>query len=142
MSAIETNRRVVERYFEEAWNKGNVDVLDEIIAPHYINHSPGMPNPKPGAEGLKPIVLGLRKAFPDLRFVVQDMIVTEDRVAVRCTMYGTHLGDFFGLPATRRRVEVRQFQIERMENGQIVEHWRQSDDLGMMRQLGLVHEDA
>jgi steroid delta-isomerase-like uncharacterized protein len=142
MSAIETNKRVIERYIEEAWNKGNVAVLDEIIAPHYINHSPGVPGPRPGPEGLKPIILGLRSAFPDLRFVVHDMLVTEEKVALRCTMHGTHRGELFGMPPTGRRIQVSQMQIEHLQDGKIVEHWRQSDDLGMMRQLGLVHEDA
>jgi steroid delta-isomerase-like uncharacterized protein len=142
MSAIDTNRRVVERYIEEAWNQGHVEVLDEIIAPHYINHSPGMPHPRPGPEGLKPIILGLRAGFPDLRFIVHDMVVGEERVAVRSTMHGTHRGDLFGMPATGRRVQISQMQFERLQDGKIVEHWRQSDDLGMMRQLGLVQEDA
>lgn len=138
MRVVERNRQVVIRYFEEVWNQGKLDVLDDLIAPHDVNHSPGMPNPVPGPEGLRPIVTALRNGIPDVKYTIQDMVVTTDKVAVRVVMTGTHAGDFFGIPATGRRVVVNQFQIERIENGKIVEHWRQSDDLGMMRQLGLM----
>lgn len=132
------NEKIIKRYFEEAWNQGKLEVLDEIIAPDYVNHSPGMPNPLPGPEGLKPIIEGLRKAFPDLHFTIENMVVTENQVAIHSIMSGTHEGDLFGLPATGKKVNVNQLQIERIENGKIVEHWRQSDDLGMMRQLGQI----
>lgn len=137
MNLIEKNRQIVNRYFEEVWNQGKLEVLDELIAPSYVNHSPGAPNPIPGADGLKPIVAAVRKGIPDVKYTVQDMVVTVDKVAVRVVMTGTHTGDFFGIPATGRRVVVNQLQIERIENGKIVEHWRQTDDLGMLRQPGL-----
>lgn len=140
MSAIEKNKRIITRYFDEVWNQGRLEVLDELIAPNYINHSPGAPNPKPGPEGLKPIVEALRKGMPDVKYTIQDMVITPDKVAVRVVMTGTHTGDFFGIAPTGKHVTVNQFQIERIENGKIVEHWRQTDDLGMMRQLGLLPE--
>ena len=95
-----------------------------------------MPNPIPGPDGLKPIIAGMRKAFPDLCFTIENMVITDKQVAIHSTMRGTHEGDLFGLAATGKKVIVNQMQIERIENGQIVEHWRQSDDLGMLRQLG------
>ena len=133
------NKVLINRYFEEVWNRGELEVLDEIIAPNYINHSPGLPNPVPGPEGLKPIISGLRKAFPDLHFSIENIVVTENQVAIHCTMHGTHQGDLFGLPATGKKVKVNQMQIERIENGKIVEHWRQSDDLGLLKQLGQIN---
>lgn len=137
---IQQNEKIIKRYFEEAWNQGKLEVLDEIIAPNYVNHSPGMPNPPPGPEGLKPIIKGLRKAFPDLHFTIKNMVITENQVAIHSIMSGTHEGDLFGLPATGKKINVNQLQIERIENGKIVEHWRQSDDLGMMRQLGQMNK--
>jgi steroid delta-isomerase-like uncharacterized protein len=139
MSIIEQNKKLIIRYFEEVWNRGELEVLDELIASDYINHSPGAPNPKPGPEGLKPIVIALRNGIPDVKFTIQDMVVTADKVAVRVVMTGTHTGDFFGIAPTGKYVSVNQFQIERIENGKIVEHWRQTDDLGMLRQLGLAN---
>ncbi len=138
MDKIRLNKTVIKRYFEEVWNQGKLEVLDEIIAPNYINHSPGMPNPVPGPEGLKPIISALRKAFPDLCFTIENMVISETQVAIHCTMHGTHKGDLFGLAATGRKIKVNQMQIERIINGKLVEHWRQSDDLGMMRQLGQI----
>ena len=135
-AAVEKNKLIIRRYFEEAWNKGELAVLDELLDADYINHSPSFGNPPPGPGGLKPIIAELRSAFPDLHFTIEDMVVTEDAAAVRVTMYGTHKGDLFGIPPTGRKVVVKQLQIERIRDGRIVEHWRQSDDLGMMRQLG------
>lgn len=130
------NEKIIRRYFDEAWNLGKLDVLDEIIDPNYINHSPGLPNPTPGPNGLKPIIAAIRMGFPDLHFQIDDIVISEDKVAVRCTMKGTHLGDLFGMPPTGKKVNVNQMQIEYIKDGKIVEHWRQSDDIGMMKQLG------
>ena len=132
--------KIIQRYFDEVWNQGRLEVLDEIIAPDYINHSPGLPDPLPGPVGLKPIVAAMREAFPDLHYEVHDLVVGEGKVAVRCTLTGTHQGDFFGIAPTGRPVRASQFQIEYIRDGQIVEHWRQTDDLGLRQQLGLLRE--
>ncbi len=137
---IELNEKIIRRYFDEVWNQGKLEVLDEIIAATYVNHSPGMPNPILGPEGLKPIITELRKAFPDLHFTIENMIVAEKQVAIHCTMYGTHEGNLFGLLPTGKKVKVNQMQIEYIEDGKIIAHWRQSDDLGMLRQLGKIKE--
>jgi steroid delta-isomerase-like uncharacterized protein len=134
--SVEENRIIIERYYNEAWNAGKLEVLDEIIDPNYVNHNPGIPNIARGPAGLKPIISALRIGFPDLGFEINDMVITEDKVAVRCTMHGTHLGDLFGMPPTGKKVSVNQMQIEYIKDGKIVEHWRQSDDMGMMKQLG------
>jgi steroid delta-isomerase-like uncharacterized protein len=129
---------LARRYFEEVWNRGRVDVLDELLAPEYVNHTPSFGNPPPGPDGLKPIVLAMRRAFPDLHFTIEDVVVTPQAVAIRTTMTGTHEGDLFGIPPTHRRVKVTQIQIERVRGGRIVEHWRVTDELTLMRQLGVV----
>lgn len=129
---------LARRYFEEVWNRGRVEVLDELLAPEYVNHTPSFGNPPPGPDGLKPIVLAMRRAFPDLHFTIEDVVVTPDAVAVRTTMTGTHTGDLFGIAPTSRRVKVMQIQIERVRGGRIVEHWRVTDELTLMRQLGVV----
>ncbi|MEM9244111.1 MAG: ester cyclase, partial [Pseudomonadota bacterium] len=122
------------------WNCGNLDVLDEIIAPEYINHSPGIKNPIPGPEGLKPIVSAIRSAFPDLKYTIENIVISVDQVAVHTTMRGTHQGDFFGLAPTNKSIKVGQMQIERIAGNKIVEHWRITDDLTLMRQLGQIRE--
>ena len=130
--------QLITRYFEEVWNQGNLDVLDEIISLDYINHTPGMPNPIPGPLGLRPIVESMRTAFPDLNYVIENMVVSDTKIAVQTTMYGTHSGDFFGLPPTHKVVKVSQMQIERIVDNKIVEHWRVTDELALLRQLGQI----
>jgi len=132
---LEINSKVIERYYTEVWNQGNLDVLDELLDPEYINHNPGLPNPIPGPDGLKPIVAAMRTGLPDLRFKINDMLTTTEKVAIRCTMYGTHLGDLFGNPPTGKKVKINQMQIEQLKDGKIIEHWRISDDL--MKQIGV-----
>lgn len=134
----DSNANIARRYFEEVWNRGNVSTLDELLAPNYLNHTPSTPDPPPGPAGLKPIVLAMRRAFPDLHYEIKDVIATEQSVVVRVLMTGTHRGDLFGVAATGRRVEVEQINIEHIRDGRIVEHWRITDELKLMRQLGIV----
>jgi len=134
----EDNEKAVERYFEEVWNRGRLDVLDELLAPDYVNHSPSTPNPPPGPAGLKPIVAAIRAAFPDLHYEIQDVIATDDVAVVRVIVTGTHRGDLFGLAPTGRTIRVSQINIERFRGGRIAEHWRVTDELAMMKQLGAV----
>lgn len=138
INILDGNRDLISRYFEKVWNQGNVDILDEILSSEYINHNPGFENPKPGPVGLKPIVLAIRKGFPDLKYIVERMVVAEDHVAVHVTMTGTHTGVFFGILPTGKSISVSQMQIERIVDGKMVEHWRVTDDLSMMRQLGQI----
>ena len=135
MSILNKNQELIIRYFERVWNQGHLDDLDEIIAADYTNHNPGIANPEPGPGGLKPIVTAIRTAFPDLNYVIHNMVVSETQVAVHTTMHGTHLGNLFGLAATGKKIAVPQMQIERIKNGKIVEHWRITDDLSFMKQL-------
>ncbi len=138
LSAADQNRALGRRYFEEVWNQGKVAALDELLDPAYINHTPSTPNPLPGPAGLKPIVEGMRRAFPDLHYQIEDIVATDDAVVMRVKMTGTHRGDLFGLPATGRRVSVAQINIERIRGGRIVGHWRVTDELTLMKQLGVV----
>lgn len=129
---------IARRYFEEVWNQGRLEVVDELLSPTYINHTPSVGQPAPGPDGLKPIVAAIRRAFPDLHFAIEDLIVGPESVVIRTTMTGTHDGDLFGIPPTHRKVRVMQIQIERVKDGRIVEHWRVTDELTLMRQLGVV----
>ena len=76
--------------------------------------------------------------MPDLRIVIDDMIAEDDKVAVRYTIEGTHEGDLFAIPPTGRRVCIESFTVERVSDGKIREHWRITDSLDMMQQLGAI----
>ena len=129
------NEAAVREYFDFVWSKGEVDRLDHLLAPDYVNHTPSFGHPAPGPEGLKPIVVALRKAFPDLHYVVEDVIATPGYVVARVRMQGTHLDQFGEMAPTGRAVDVLQINIERFENGRVVEHWRVTDELALQRQL-------
>jgi steroid delta-isomerase-like uncharacterized protein len=134
--STEANKSILRRYFEEAWNRGQLDVLDDIVAAHYVNHDPAVPGLPPGPDGLKAIMTGFRVAFPDLHFSIDDQIAEGDKVVTRWSMRGTHAGEFMGMPPSGKQIITVGMQIERVVDGQIVEHWRRSDDLGLMQQLG------
>ncbi|WP_426339122.1 ester cyclase [Pseudoduganella sp. S-14] len=136
--SLQANARLIERYFEEVWNQGKVDVLDELLTSDYRNHSPGLPDPQPGPAGLKPIVLMMRSGIPDLHYAIEDLVVTADRVAAYVRMTGTHTGSLFGIEPTGKSIDVRQMQIEWIRDGRICQHWRITEDLKMMRQLGVI----
>lgn len=129
-------RAAILRYFNEVWNAGRLDVLDELLTPDYLNHHPSTPDPERGPAGLKPIVAAMRAGVPDLHYDILDLVDDGERVAVYLQVTGTHSGELFGMPASGRAFNVRQMQIERFEGGRIAEHWRLTDELSLLRQLG------
>jgi len=135
-SAPARNEAAVREYFDHVWSKGEIERLDRLLAPAYVNHTPSFGRPPPGPDGLKPIVVALRAAFPDLHYTIEDIIATADHVVARVRMKGTHLGPLGNLQPTGRSIDVLQINIERFENGRIVEHWRVTDELALMKQLG------
>lgn len=136
MSA-EENKAVVRRMIEEALSGDNPEVLDEVMAPDYFNHA-AVAEHQRGIEGVKHIVSWLKAAFRDPRYNIEDIISEGDRVAVRVVFSGTHEGEFMGVPPSGRRVSVEQAHWLRVEDGKVAEHWAVRDDLGMMRQLGVI----
>jgi steroid delta-isomerase-like uncharacterized protein len=136
MSA-EESKATMHRYLG-VFEQGNIDLLDELLAPDYINHTPATPDLPTGPEGVKGVVSMFRSAMPDLRVVVEDMIAEGDKVATRYTLEGTHEGELFGVPPTGQRLSIKSFTAERVSEGKIREHWRVSDNLDMMQQLGVI----
>ncbi|MGW8688356.1 ester cyclase [Streptomyces sp. NPDC055817] len=123
--------------FGEAVITGNLDALDEIVAPDSIDHDPA-PGQVSGAEGYKAMFGELRAAFPDLNVEVEHLVATDDELAFAYSITGTHLGPLMGQPATGKKVSYRGMQISRFDSdGKLVERWGSSDELGMLRQLGL-----
>ena len=130
---------------QQLFGAGRLDLAQELVAPHCIDHGaesrpdaqPGEGSAPTGPEAIKGTVRWLRAAFPDLDYHVDDALGDGDRVALRCTVRGTHKGDFLGQPPTGRRFEIQQIHIYRVQDGQIAEHWACRDDIAMLRQLGL-----
>ena len=134
----EESKATMRRYFLDAFEQGNIDLLDELLAPDYVNHTPATPEQPTGPEGIKAVVSMFRSAMPDLRVVIEDMIAEGDKVATRYTLEGTHEGELFGVPPTGQRLSIESITVERVSDGKIREHWRVTDELGMMQQLGVV----
>lgn len=132
----EGNKNLLRRYFDEAWNQGHTELLDELVASHFVNHNPIFPNLPPGPGSLKPNFAALRTTFPDIHFTIEDMISEADKVVTRFTCRGTHQGDWRGIAPTGRRVQINGIQTNRVSNGQITEQWLVVDQLGMLQQMG------
>src|SRR5919202_5120284 len=133
MSA-EENKAVMRRFYEAS---GDVERQIELLSADYVDHSlpPGMPQ---GAEGFRQLAAGFGQAFPDLQVTVEHLIAEGDLVASRVTVTGTHQGTLMGMPATGRRVTFTSTNISRVANGKLVEHWGNSDQLGLLQQLGAI----
>ncbi|WP_327120856.1 ester cyclase [Streptomyces sp. NBC_01341] len=126
----------VQTAFGEAVSTGNLDALTDLVAPGSVDHDPA-PGQGPGPEGYQRMFRELRTAFPDLRVEVEHLVATDDELAFAYTIKGTHRGELLGHAATGKAVTYRGMQISRFEDGKLVERWGSSDELGMMRQLGL-----
>ena len=132
-----TTKAIVRRYFDEVLSAGNLQVIEELISPHYASHYPAGYELGGGPEDVRQIVVGVRKAFPDVHFTVDDLIAEGEKVVCRWTFQGTQEGDFMGIPASGRKAAVMGIAVYRVVNEQIVEAWFTWDALGLMRQLGV-----
>jgi steroid delta-isomerase-like uncharacterized protein len=133
---MSTATDICARVQHEVFGSANLDLADELIAPDFVEHT-APPDSPTGPEVIKRTVRWIHDAFDEIRYDVEDLFGTGDRVALRSTFNGVHNGELFGHPATGRRVSVAQIHVFRVEDGRVAEHWATRDDLGMMRQLGL-----
>lgn len=131
------NKKLVRRFYEEVWDKGNVDVADDVFAHDYVRHDLRATDAAPGPEGQKAIARTFRAAFPDLRFEVDIVIAEGDFVAARWTARGTHTGPWGAVGPTGRSMRLSGVNIFRFESGRVAEIWNHRDDLGLQDQLGV-----
>src|SRR5215213_7633103 len=137
----EENKAIARRWAEEVWGKGNLDLIDELVPPDYVDHDPAVPEGVVrGPEGVRRYIEEFREAFPDMRLTVEDQLSEGDKVLTRWTARGTHRGEFMGVPASGNRMEMGGMSIDRFSDGRFVESWESYDALGMMRQIGALPE--
>jgi steroid delta-isomerase-like uncharacterized protein len=136
MSANE-NKAVVRQFFEELLSTDNFALADELLSPGFRFYFAGSPDPM-GLESYKEFLAARRAAFPDRRFVVEDMIAEGDKVSARFTMRGTHNGDLPGIVPSGKEVTMTGIDMIRLEEGKMVEDRVEVDQLGMMQQLGVI----
>lgn len=135
--SVETNMAVLRRFIEEAWNKGNVSVVDDLFSQDYLHHPAYLVDRElRGAEGIKQLINSYRSAFPDIRVTIEDMFGDRDEVVVRMSWYGTHRGQFLSVAPTGRQVVFFWININRFANGKIAETWPAVDIMWALQQLG------
>ena len=135
--STEQNKLIVRRLVTEAQIAGNVDVIDELLADDFVDHTPleGLPGTR---EGVRMLFTALRAAFPDLRVDISEQIAEDDKVVTRKTFSGTHAGPFLGLPPTGSPVTFEVIDILTIRDRKICEHRVVLDKLGLLRQLGAI----
>ena len=134
---MQDNATIVRRFTEEVITQGDMDSAAQFVWEDVVEQVP-FPGQGPGLEGLKDVLRGMRAAFPDLVFAVQEQISESDKVASRFEWTGTHKGMFLGVPATGRSVRVWGIVIDRLENGRIKDTRIIMDIFGLMMQLGVI----
>lgn len=131
------NKVLVQRVFDEVWNKGNFEILDELFAPGFVRHFPGAP-PLQGLDAFRERAVSHRAAFPDWSEEVIHLVAEGDLVAALFRSNGTNEGSFLGHPPTGKSISISEMTIFRIADGKIAEQWLIPDLLGLNRQLGFV----
>lgn len=133
---------VVRRLIEDGFNRGDLDVADELVSPDLVEHQSFGPGHAPGADGVKAVIASLRRAFSDFHLEIDDLAVDGDTVWLRMTGTGTNDGSFMGHAPTGLTMRTDVFDALRVERGLVVEHWGVPDRLGALFQLGLARPPA
>jgi steroid delta-isomerase-like uncharacterized protein len=138
VTTSEQNKALARRWSEELWRRGDLAVADEIVAHDYVRHDPGDPFPARGPADVKRIVTMLRAMLPDLQIEIDAIIGEGDLVVTRYTSVATDTVGYMGHSPTGRTIRATAMQMFRFADGKIVESWAVRDDLGVLRQLGMV----
>jgi steroid delta-isomerase-like uncharacterized protein len=133
LTTEEDNKAIVHRWIDEAYRLGNLGIVDELFSPDYAANGRHL-----GRDGVKGAVTMIKTAFPDITIVVDEIVAEGERVVLRVTTRGTHLGPFMGMPATGRAMTMGGIMIYRVIDGLIVEDHEAVDEAGLLRQLGAI----
>jgi C-1 hydroxylase len=130
--SLEENKAIVRR-FVESYNERKLDLIDDFVAPNYIDHDKNI-----GREGLKQLISMGIKAFPDWFETIEDIIAEGDKVWVLLTYTGTSKGDFMGLNPTGKKINSKAVDIYRIVNGKLAEYWNVTDNINIFTQIGAI----
>jgi steroid delta-isomerase-like uncharacterized protein len=134
---VAENKTLVRRFYEEVWDRGNVEFAHQVFADDYVRHDLRPTQALPGAVGMAKIAADFRRAFPDARWHVDLVFGEDDFVAARWTATGTHTGDWGDVAPTGRSATFSGVNIYRFGPcGKVAELWNHRDDLGFMEQVG------
>ncbi|MFQ5605858.1 MAG: ester cyclase [bacterium] len=133
----DANLALMKKFYEEVVNKGNMDFIDESFAEDFVEHEE-FPGLEPGRQGVKQFFQMFRAAFPDLNFNVEFAFAKDDKVVAYITITGTQNGEFMGMPASGKTINLKAIDIVRFAAGKGAEHWGVTDSGAMMEQLGMI----
>ena len=137
MDAIEQNKNTVTEFIDALFTKGDLSAVDDYLAEEFVNHDPPV-GVTADREGMRAAGAMFRAAFPDWQSEMDILVGEGDLVVEHFTASGTHQGEIFGVPPSGHAVTLPGINIWRVRDGRIVERWGRLDDLGLLRQLGLV----
>jgi steroid delta-isomerase-like uncharacterized protein len=142
VSRVAQNAETSRRFIEEAFNRGNLGVIDELAADGFVNHDPLMGEQDKDAS--KQQIAAYREAFPDIHITVEDVFEAGDKVCMRWTGEGTFENELMGLQPTGQRGDpVKGISIDRYDaDGKVAESWNQWDTLTLLRNMGAISEEA
>jgi predicted ester cyclase len=130
---------LIKRFYKDIIEGGNLDLIDELATDHYVDHEEALPGQPPGKDGVRFFVNAIRAAFPDIKVKTMEPYLADgDLEACHVILTGTHRGEMAGMAATGKSVEFGTTDIIRVEDGKVAEHWGTTDNLGLMRQLGVI----
>ena len=124
---------IVSRWYDELWDAWKVEVADDLFTDDYQLHIPGQPIFD--KQAVKPVVQMFQQAFPDLKHSVHETIASDDSVAVRWTVRGTHRGEFQGIPASGKSIDVSGITMHHIRDGRISKTWLAFDTMTLVRQI-------
>ncbi|KAA3614342.1 MAG: hypothetical protein DWQ01_01160 [Planctomycetota bacterium] len=133
----ESNKRLVKQYYEEVVSKCQLDRVESFVAEDYVEVHDNKRYPI-GRAGAKEHILGVRSTYPDMRLIVHRQIAEGEWVVTQLTMRGTHSGEWQGILPTGRTVEISAVNVDRVVDGQIVEHGGAANMLGPFLEIGAV----
>jgi steroid delta-isomerase-like uncharacterized protein len=137
MDTIEQNKDTVTAFITALFSHGDVGAVDDYLALDFVNHDPPLGVPA-GREGMRAVAAMFRAAFPDWHSDMEFLVGEGDLVVEVFTARGTQQGEIFGAPASGRGAQLPGINVWRVRQGRIVERWGRVDELGLLRQLGLV----
>jgi steroid delta-isomerase-like uncharacterized protein len=131
------NKQIAQRFMDECWNKGNLNMLSDLVATNCRYHDPVFPNLTSGADNIRNHIETCRRGFPDLRFTIDNTIAEGDEVVNHWTVKGTHKGQFLSLAPTNKHATVSGTSIFRIKDSKIAETWSDWNLMSLMEQLGI-----
>lgn len=134
-SILERNKRLIRKMNYEVWNKGNLDIIDELYSPGFVLHFLPDSSELSGIDSLREHVREHREAFPDWQEDIRHIVAEADLVMIHFVSTGTNEGSWLGKPATGRRIQINEVSIFRIEDGKIAEQWLMPDIFSMQQQL-------